>query len=292
MAVKTAIRSVMRRTGYDVVRHRAGLDLYGEQTLYRAIYSPGSLENRAFYNLGSGKWRHKFWQNVDYASDWYNYDKSLIDIPWDITEGKPLPVESDSAELCYCSHTVEHLLDQHVDHLLREACRILKPGGVLRVTTPNIQLYYEAWKRRDVFVNYHYGCEYPFGGDPTTFTKERMSIWLVNEFASQLVQPVYDGHKPKYQLSEKLLDKMLENGPMEEVFDRLCSEIDFKLQQIVVGHHVNWWTNEKMSAAMKRAGFSRAVVSLAGGSISPAMRDREYFDTIIPTVSLFVDAIK
>ena len=78
---------------------------------------------------------------------------------------------------------------------------------------------------------------------------------------------------------------------MEEVFDRLCAEIDSELQRKAVGHHVNWWTNEKLSAALKRAGFSESVPNVAGGSVAPAMRDTLFFDKQNPTFSIFVDGI-
>jgi SAM-dependent methyltransferase len=286
MDVRALVKNAIGRAGFRIAK----LPAYDDE-LYRQFHSADSLRRRSFYNLGSGIWRHKFWTNVDYASDYYNYDTSLIDIPWDITEDKPLPVASGSADLCYCSHTVEHLQNEHVDHLLREAARILKPGGVLRVTTPNMQLYYEAWKMRDVFFNLHYaGATGPFGSTPGSYTRDRMSIWLVNEFATQLVQAVYPGHKPRYT-DEHELDRILESGEMTEVFDRLCSQIDFEIQRRVPGNHVNWWTNEKMSSAMKRAGFSKTVISVAGGSIAPGMRDPRYFDRQNPTFSIFVDGV-
>lgn len=289
--MKNALKGAIRTAGFKLTRSNERHDLYGEAKLYRRLYSETSLSGRAFYNLGAGDWRHRFWTNVDYASDYYNYDPSLIDIPWDITEEKPLPVEDETAELCYCSHTVEHLQDKHVDHLLAEATRILKPGGVLRVTCPNMQAYYLAWKRRDVFFYYHYDYIVPFGEETGSYTKDTMSKWLVNEMATQLVQSVKPGHAPRYT-DAKELDDILSGGPMEEVFDRLCSEVDFSLQRIVPGHHVNWWTNEKLCKAMKRAGFSETMVSVAGGSVAPAMRDRQYFDKQNPTFSIFVDAIK
>lgn len=287
MGTRSAIKGAFNRAGFKLAK----LPAYNDE-VYRQTYPAHSLEFRAFYNLGSGIWRHQFWTNVDYASDYYNYDKSLIDIPWDITEGKPLPVETGTAELCYCSHTVEHLLDQHNDHLFREAHRILKPGGVLRVTTPNIRLYYEAWRRRDVFFNLHYeGAAGPFGSTPETFTKDRMSVWFTNEFATQLVQSVYPGHQPRYTDAAEL-DRILGSGPLEEVLPRLCAEIDFDVQRRVPGNHVNWWTNEKLCAALCKAGFSETVVSIAGGSIAAPMRDPQFFDKQNPTFSLFVDAIK
>lgn len=49
---------------------------------------------------------------------------------------KPLPYENDSFEGILCSEGIEHI-DNQID-LLNEFHRILKPGGILVVTTPNL----------------------------------------------------------------------------------------------------------------------------------------------------------
>lgn len=275
--------------------HAVGLEvrpLYGDygSALYQSLYPEVSIRAKAFYNIGSGKWRHPFWTNVDYSNEYYGYDEGLIDLEWDIASLMPIGIGDEAAELVYSSHTIEHLLDSHVDFLLGEIARILTPGGVLRITTPNIRLYYLAYRRGDVHFHYHYRSDLPFG-EGETFTRDRLSIWLVNEFASQLVQSVGDGHVPRFQ-DAKELDALLASGTMEETFARLSATLDFNLHRKAPGHHVSWWTNEKLCAAMKRAGFSETVVSVRGGSISPAMRDLKYFDAVNPTFSVFVDAIK
>lgn len=48
----------------------------------------------------------------------------------------PLPFKNDSFNLILCSEVIEHLLG-HPKHLLHECVRILKPGGLLLITTPN-----------------------------------------------------------------------------------------------------------------------------------------------------------
>lgn len=263
--------------------------------IYREIFPPASLERRALYNFGSGNWRHPFWTNVDYDSDYYGYKSDLIDIHWDITSGLPVNVESNSAELVYCSHTVEHLLDDHVGHMLREAYRILKPGGVIRVTTPNAALFYWAYKRRDVHFNHHYGHAFPFGSGDHTYSVKRMSLWLVNEIATQLVQGVDGEARTGAKLLEdcETIDRIVDESPtMEDAFKTICGMIDFEHQRKVPGQHVNWWTNEKLTAAYRDAGFAHVVPNVVGGSVAAVMRDITKFDLVDPTFSIFVDAIK
>lgn len=277
----------------DTSDRRYGIGLYEE------LFSEQSLKSRAFYNFGAGNWRHPYWTNVDYDSDYYGYKSDLIDIHWDITSGEEVKVDSGSAELVYCSHTVEHLQDQHVDHMLAEAYRILKPGGVIRVTTPNAALFYWAYKRRDRQFNYHYAYRHhratAFGDGDHTFSVPRMSVWIVNEIATQLVQGVDGEQRTGAVLLEKVeeIDRIFDQSPtMEAAFTTFYNMIDFELQRKVPGQHVNWWTNEKLSAAYRKAGFNGTVANVVGGSVSPVMRDTKLFDLVDPTFSIFVDAIK
>ncbi len=273
----------------DKVRRRP--DLY--TPIYRVVFPEASIEKKLFYNFGSGEWRHRYWTNVDYASDYYHYDSELIDIPWDISRNEPVAVQSGIAELVYCSHTCEHLTNGQNRFMFREAARILKPEGVFRVTCPNVEKYHAAYKRRDVFVNYHYGYDFPFGAPgKNTFARENMVIWLTNEIATQLVQSSGDGHQPVFAGKVQELEAIFNSMPLEDACDKLCGMIDFRLQQIVPGHHINWWTFDKMRRELLAAGFSQVSTSVPGGSIAAVMRDRKYFDLQAPAFSLFVDAIK
>lgn len=56
----------------------------------------------------------------------------------DATRRIPLP--DDSAEVVYSSHVVEHLDRDDVNGFLREAYRVLAPGGVLRVAVPDLHM--------------------------------------------------------------------------------------------------------------------------------------------------------
>lgn len=60
-----------------------------------------------------------------------------------------LPIESNSAEIVYISHVLEHISDSAAHNILSECYRILKPNGLLRIVQPDIDCYYNAYKRGD-----------------------------------------------------------------------------------------------------------------------------------------------
>lgn len=70
-----------------------------------------------------------------------------------------IPVADGSAEAVYSSHMIEHLSRWQALALLRESLRVLRPGGVIRIVTPDfaeLVAEYEAGSRTspraDVFM--------------------------------------------------------------------------------------------------------------------------------------------
>jgi len=85
-----------------------------------------------FVNIGCG--RH-------YAAGWKNFDIQPYSnevLKHDILER--LPLGDESCTLVYHSHVLEHLPRWQAPHFLRECFRVLRPGGVLRVVIPDLEV--------------------------------------------------------------------------------------------------------------------------------------------------------
>lgn len=63
--------------------------------------------------------------------------------------GEPLPVDDDTVDWVYAEHLVEHVPLGTVITWLREVRRVLRPGGVLRLTTPDLERYVQGYLDRD-----------------------------------------------------------------------------------------------------------------------------------------------
>jgi predicted SAM-dependent methyltransferase len=74
-------------------------------------------------NLGCG---------TNHLNGWHNHDRDV-----DIT--KPLPFPTESATHIFIEHCVEHVSYHEAVRFFNEAFRVLRPGGVLRVTVPSIE---------------------------------------------------------------------------------------------------------------------------------------------------------
>ncbi len=66
------------------------------------------------------------------------------DISWaDATKRIPLP--DNSVEVLYTSHMIEHLDREEVGQFLREAYRVLAPGGIIRIVVPDLRQLVEQY---------------------------------------------------------------------------------------------------------------------------------------------------
>ena len=89
--------------------------------------------------------------------------KGLNLIQHDLTKG--LPFEDNQFDIILAREIIEHMLD--VESFARELCRVLKPGGSLVVTTPNV-------------ASLHYRIRLLFGQTPTTISAIHPDGWPGN----------------------------------------------------------------------------------------------------------------
>lgn len=82
-------------------------------------------------------------------SDWEHLDvRKGADIRLDLCRYF-IPVKSNTYDLIYSSHTLEHIYMDVIEDVLREICRILKPGGIFRVTVPDMKKAVLAYINED-----------------------------------------------------------------------------------------------------------------------------------------------
>lgn len=85
-------------------------------------------------DLGCGKkpFRKLFRKDLQYVGVDISAEHSLADVVADLNG--PIELSESMADAVLISETLEHVQDPH--HLVSEACRILKPGGKLYISTP------------------------------------------------------------------------------------------------------------------------------------------------------------
>ena len=121
-------------------------------------------------NLGSGTDIVEGWANIDKSWNTYLskfptikkllYKLGLISegtfganwrgkkvIRHDVTKG--LPFESESVDVIYCSHLLEHLTYNKARKVCQEAYRVLKKNGIIRVVVPDLKRVTQAYVEGD-----------------------------------------------------------------------------------------------------------------------------------------------
>ena len=92
-------------------------------------------------HLGSGKIRLNGWLNVD-------LEAPEADLHLDLRN--PLPFESESVEYIFNEHFIEHITREEAISFLKECNRILKPNGVIRLSTPNLKFLVECYLAQNI----------------------------------------------------------------------------------------------------------------------------------------------
>ena len=68
----------------------------------------------------------------------------------------PFPIEAGALGYVYAEHFIEHIPRRDAVAFVREARRLLKPGGVLRLSTPDLAVYADAYRDpSQAFFNEH-----------------------------------------------------------------------------------------------------------------------------------------
>ena len=289
--LKNTIRSLINKAGYDINKIRNDVP----DRIYHDLYPKESLENKRFYNIGAGNFRHKYWTNIEYHSNWYNYDNNLLDINYDLFSIKPLPIETKSAEAVYSSHTIEHINNEAAQNMFNEAFRILKPNGYLRLTTVNINLDYRAYKDNDR-AYFYWIEEYSkkINWKRVNYIKPLNKASIEQVFLAHFATSVSELHADgaKERINDRELVSIFEEKEYEEALNYITSKCPIEIQKKYPGNHMNWWNYKKLSAMLKKAGFDKIYLSGYGQSYSPILRDLSLFDNTRPKNSLYVEAIK
>lgn len=264
---------------------------------YKEIYPVESIIRKRFYNLGAGKFSHPCWTNIDGENEHYTElnGAEQIGIIYDLFDHKPLPIESDSAELFYTSHTIEHTDDASVLYIFKEVHRTLKKGGAFRILTPDAELGYQAYRRND--RKYFFWIEWDHMN--TDIEKQCIRKPLREASTAQVFLEDIAGDASELstignqkRISDSELEKMFNEMPFEEVLTYCTSLCSIENQKKYPFRHMNWFNEAKLKRMLNEAGFEKVKRSAYLQSDFHVLRNPNFFDQTLPKVSIYMEAIK
>lgn len=83
------------------------------------------------------------------APGWLNADKFAPEADVHLDVGEPFPFADGRFELVYSEHMLEHIAVDDVPRVLREMHRVVRPGGLCRLTVPDLELYARRYVEGD-----------------------------------------------------------------------------------------------------------------------------------------------
>jgi predicted SAM-dependent methyltransferase len=90
-------------------------------------------------NIGAGPFGQESWTNIDmflYKNVSFRYDCR-----------KRLPFRDNTVDRIRCEHVFEHLhKEEEAPKFLSECLRCLRPGGILRIIVPDLELFIDAYR--------------------------------------------------------------------------------------------------------------------------------------------------
>jgi len=271
------VRKLFNLMGVDVVRYKRPA-----QSLRSGTQTKPAAAQRIIIGGGDRDYGPD-WHNIEYATpgyaDKYPTLARNIDIPHDLTSSTPFAIPDASIVAAYSSHVFEHLKDPHIRFILADTFRVMAPGGFLRVSCPNIDLYVRAFLEKDLDF-FHYRDHPHYAG---LGISDSVAGLFLDVFATRL------GEKP-YKHSYEEVRTTIESLGAEQAIEHYCAQAEYDYARS--HYHVNWFNPRKLMAMMREAGFREVYESALGQSRCPAMRDLTTFDMGDPKISLFVECRK
>jgi predicted SAM-dependent methyltransferase len=118
--------------------------------------------------------------------------------------GEPLPFESGCVDWVYAEHLIEHISVPVAIGWLREVRRILAPGGLLRLTTPDLRRYVESYLTGDPFFATHRHGVHAAGLGPPMPARDAFMVNQIFYFYGH--RWIYDLGELRYVLTEAGFD--------------------------------------------------------------------------------------
>lgn len=222
-----------------------------------------------YLNLGGGNWYYPRWENVDFYANHVYVDYCL-----DLRNDAKLPVLDGCAAAVFSSHLFEHITDEDCLFLLGECYRVCKPDGVIRISVPDMDKAYSAYREgnTEFFDRGGVSCK------GNTIEKK-----LVNFFASYATKdhrggPLVSATEVRNKLRE--LDKY---GFCRWCVSKIPEDATYKA-------HINAYDFDKLKKFLSISGFRDIERSGYRQSSVPVMRTAAFDNR--PIVSLYIEARK
>lgn len=236
-------------------------------------------------NIGAGpEFNVNNWEKLDYTGNSYGNNKYKPDINFDLNKIEKIPRNSETYDFIYSSHVFEHLLNEAVDNILSESYRLLKPGGIIRITCPDYDKLLNMYLN-NIKINWDYGKNW-------NEVWSNFDCFLFNTFSFCHRRRLNNNDKEDI-INEKKFNELLmtsKNYAYNYCYE-ICKIYKIKYPDKFSGSHINWWNAEKLTKFLEKNNFSEIKIYSYNKSYSNNLIGHSFNNTI-PHFSIYIEAKK
>lgn len=122
---------------------------------------------------------------------------------------KPFPFENNSFDFIFSEHTFEHLSFSEAQNMISECYRVLKPNGVIRLATPNIEFLFNLYQKPQSKIHTEY-IEWsiaqfcPIIHNFYSGKNNNLSIYTINNFFKDWGHQIIHSYESLHDLLQEL----------------------------------------------------------------------------------------
>ena|ERR1700761_4438264 len=157
---------------------------------------------------------------------WFNTDYFVRPSIYFLDVTKKFPFADNTFTYVFSEHHIEHITYKQARYMLSETYRVMKPGGYIKITTPDLNQYIRA---------------YAEGTLHNAIVKKHVKDWIYTGFAyaenyipvddevyeAHFINDIFMNYEHRFIYDEKALAKLAKNAGFTIINKALIKEMDF-----------------------------------------------------------------
>ena len=160
---------------------------------------------------------------------WINVDRARnpeIEVMWDLTSG--LPFRDSSCTAVFSEHVIEHVTKEDAAKLIGECYRVLQDGGVLRLSTPDAELFLRSYTSDQEFLahpEFSQAIDTPIDRINFMMREYGQHLWVYDaESLTRLLRAAGFGSVTRQEFGKSVHPRMQDIDTPEREFESLYLE--------------------------------------------------------------------
>ena len=228
----------------------------------------------------SNSWKKNI-NNVKLVTINYPVDKTKSnnksDIVFNLNTINDLPIEDNTFDIVYSSHTLEHIREEYLENIIQNIYRILKPGGLFRIIVPNFIKSISELKKNN--INYFKKINKEVG----TGNSNR----IIDRFSRFNISYAINNKSMGPELDQNDVNKIMNSEP-KDIRRLMIDKIPIKASYY---GHVNIIEKNYLIQLLNKCMFKNIKELKFRESSSPICRNNNMFNNR-PNSSIYVECIK